>query len=133
MGSSKQAQQDPIAKVVGRVMGGSTAVGDEHPTIDAFQLASRLITNGEYLQFMHDGGYERPEIWLSDGWNTVQANGWKAPMYWEPADGRWKSFTLAGLWDIAEDEPVCHVSYYEADAYARWQFAGIRLANEAAR
>src|SRR5438874_714788 len=77
MGSSKQAQQNPIETVVGRVTGGSAAVGDEHPTIDAFQLASRLITNGEYLQFMHDGGYERPEIWLSDGWNTVQANGWK--------------------------------------------------------
>src|SRR5438105_219298 len=82
MGSSKQAQQNPIAKVAGRVMGGSTAAGDEHPTIDAFQLASRLITNGEYLQFRHDdGGYERPEFRLSDGWNTVQVNGWKAPMY----------------------------------------------------
>ncbi len=97
--------------------------------VDAFRLASRLITNGEYLQFIEAGGYERPELWLSDGWNTVQANGWQAPMYWERVGDAWKAFTLAGLQDVVEAEPVCHVSYYEADAYARW--AGARLPTEA--
>jgi len=96
---------------------------------NSFKLASRLVTNREYLEFMEDGGYERPEIWLSDGWNEVIANNWNAPLYWENENGNWQYFTLSGIRQIAPDEPVCHVSYYEADAYARW--AGARLATEA--
>jgi ergothioneine biosynthesis protein EgtB len=94
-----------------------------------FNLASRLVTNREYLEFIEDGGYKRPEIWLSDGWNTVEANNWTAPLYWEEKNGSWQYFTLSGIRDIALDEPVCHVSYYEADAFARW--AGARLSTEA--
>ncbi len=97
--------------------------------VDQFELASRLITNGEYLAFMADGGYERPELWLSMGWDAVQREGWQAPLYWEQQDGAWWLMTLAGMQPIREDEPVCHVSYYEADAYARW--ADARLPTEA--
>lgn len=93
-----------------------------------FKLASRLVTNREYLEFMEDGGYERPELWLSDGWYTVEANDWKAPLYWEKRDGNWWYFTLSGMREVDLDEPVTHVSYYEADAYARWK--GVRLPSE---
>jgi ergothioneine biosynthesis protein EgtB len=96
--------------------------------VEPFQLASRLITNGEYLAFMADGGYERPELWLSMGWDTVQREGWKAPLYWEQQNGIWWMMTLAGMQPVREAEPVCHVSYYEADAYARW--AEARLPTE---
>jgi ergothioneine biosynthesis protein EgtB len=92
-------------------------------------MASRLTTNGDYLRFMEDGGYERPEFWLSDGWATVQSQGWKAPFYWEQRDGAWWEMTLNGQREVNPAEPVCHVSYYEADAYARW--AGARLPTEA--
>jgi ergothioneine biosynthesis protein EgtB len=88
--------------------------------IEPFELASRLITNGEYLAFMTDRGYERPELWLSMGWDAVQRERWHAPLYWEQQDGSWWMMTLAGMRPVREDEPVCHVSYYEADAYARW-------------
>ena len=97
--------------------------------VPAFRLATRLITNGEYLVFMQDGGYRRPEFWLSAGWATVQEQGWAAPMYWEQRDARWHLMTLAGLREVNPAEPVCHVSYFEADAYARW--AGTRLPTEA--
>jgi ergothioneine biosynthesis protein EgtB len=97
--------------------------------VQAFQLASRLLTNGEYLAFMEDGGYENPLLWLSEGWATVQAEEWKAPLYWEQRDGRWWMMTLSGLREVDPAEPVCHVSYFEADAYARW--AGVRLPTEA--
>ena len=97
--------------------------------VDGFRLASRLVTNAEYLAFMRDGGYERPQLWLSDGWDTRSAQGWSAPLYWEREDGRWRVFTLRGMRDVDPNEPVCHVSYYEADAYARW--AGMRLPTEA--
>ncbi len=94
----------------------------QHP----FALASRLVTNGEYLQFMEDGGYERPELWLSAGWAAVQENDWSEPFYWEPAEaGRWKLYTLGGMRDVDPNEPVCHLTYFEADAFARW--AGARL------
>lgn len=97
--------------------------------LEDFKLASRLVTNGEYLEFMNDGGYQRPELWLSPGLAIVQERGWKAPFYWERDGDEWTEFTLAGTRPIALDEPVCHVSYYEADAYARW--ARRRLPTEA--
>jgi ergothioneine biosynthesis protein EgtB len=97
--------------------------------LEAFQLGSRLVTNGEYLAFIKDGGYKNPLLWLSDGWNTVQQEEWEAPMYWEQHDGQWEMMTLNGFRKVEESEPVCHVSYYEADAYARW--ADARLATEA--
>jgi len=99
--------------------------------LEPFQLASRLVTNGEYLAFIEDGGYYRAELWLSLGWFTVNDQKWKAPLYWENRDGEWHEFTLGGLRPINPDEPVCHVSYFEADAYARW--AGARLLREAER
>jgi ergothioneine biosynthesis protein EgtB len=104
--------------------------GPRHPEyVPAFQLASRLVTNGEYLEFMADGGYERAELWLSEGWSAVQARSWRAPLYWEERDGEWRRFTLSGMLPVRAAEPVCHVSLFEADAYARW--AGARLPTEA--
>jgi ergothioneine biosynthesis protein EgtB len=97
--------------------------------IESFQLATRLVTVGEYLAFIADGGYARPDLWLSEGWATIQAQGWQAPLYWEQIDGDWWVMTLAGMRPVEAREPVCHVSYYEADAYARW--AGARLPTEA--
>ena len=101
-----------------------------HPVMLApFALATRLVTNGEFLAFIEDGGYERPELWLSDGWNAVQSRGWRTPLYWQRREGAWWEFTLSGVCPLAVDEPVCHVSLYEADAYATW--AGARLPTEA--
>jgi ergothioneine biosynthesis protein EgtB len=97
--------------------------------LQPFQLASRLITNGEYLEFIEDGGYQNPLLWLSEGWATVRAQEWQAPLYWEKRDGHWWTMTLSGLREVDKAEPVCHVSYYEADAYARW--ADARLPTEA--
>lgn len=97
--------------------------------VQPFRLASRLVTNGEYLEFIGDNGYKRPEFWLSDGWIAVNEARWEAPLYWEKRDGSWFSFTLSGLRPVDESEPVCHVSYYEADAFALW--AGARLPTEA--
>jgi ergothioneine biosynthesis protein EgtB len=94
-----------------------------------FQLRTRLVTAGEYLQFIDDGGYRRPELWLSLGWQTVAEQGWQAPLYWRQRDGRRFLFTLAGLVELDPNLPVCHVSYFEADAFARW--AEARLPNEA--
>ena len=96
--------------------------------LEPFQLASRLITNADYLAFMADGGYERPELWLSMGWEALQREGWKAPLYWELLDGTWRMMTLAGMQPVQAADPVCHISYYEADAYARW--ADARLPTE---
>lgn len=97
--------------------------------IEPFALADRLVTNGEFLEFMEDGGYTRPELWLSLGWQTVTSQEWKSPLYWIKNDGEWHSFTLQGLRRLDPNEPVCHASFYEADAYARW--AGAWLPNEA--
>lgn len=97
--------------------------------LDPYKLAARPVTCGEYLEFIEADGYARPELWLSDGWDTVQREGWRAPLYWERDDsGAWSVFTLAGRMPLDAREPVCHVSFYEADAYARW--AGHRLASE---
>jgi ergothioneine biosynthesis protein EgtB len=97
--------------------------------LEPFQLADRLVTNGEYLAFMEDGGYRRSEFWLSLGWTELQQEGWIAPLYWEQSNGRWQIFTLRGLRDLDLNEPVCHVSLFEAAAYARW--ARARLPDEA--
>jgi ergothioneine biosynthesis protein EgtB len=97
--------------------------------LEDFKLASRLVTNGEYLDFINDGGYKRSELWLSPGLAMVNDGGWEAPFYWERAGDGWTEFTLAGGRAVALDEPVCHVSYYEADAFARW--AKRRLPTEA--
>ncbi len=96
---------------------------------DSYRLSSRPVTNGEYLEFIADRGYDRPELWLSDGWNSRQANGWTAPLYWQAAPEGWRVFTMSGEQAIVASEPVCHISYYEADAYSRW--AGARLPTEA--
>jgi ergothioneine biosynthesis protein EgtB len=93
-----------------------------------FRLASRPATCGDYLAFMDDSGYSRPELWLSDGWKAVQTHRWNAPLYWEKIGGEWFQFTCSGPRKVEEAEPVCHVSYYEADAFARW--AGARLPTE---
>ncbi|HEV7915658.1 MAG TPA: SUMF1/EgtB/PvdO family nonheme iron enzyme, partial [Albitalea sp.] len=95
-----------------------------------FELASRPITNGEVLAFIDDGGYRRPQLWLSMGWDWLQAGQREAPLYWQRGDdGRWFSHTLQGQVEIDPHTPVCHLSYFEADAYARW--AGARLPTEA--
>ncbi|WP_428821240.1 ergothioneine biosynthesis protein EgtB [Microbulbifer sp. MCCC 1A16149] len=94
----------------------------------AFRLQSRLITNGEYLEFLQDGSYQEPRLWLSDGWAHVQQGGLQAPLYWREIDGDWYQFTLGGLQPLDLTAPVCHVSFYEADAFASW--AGHRLPTE---
>ena len=94
-----------------------------------YQLASRLVTNGEYLEFIQAGGYDNPDYWLSEGWKTARSHRWQAPLYWEKVDGDWWLMTLGGMRPLDEHEPVCHVSFYEADAYARW--ANKRLPSEA--
>lgn len=96
--------------------------------LEPFQLASRLVTCGEFLEFMADGGYQRPELWLSDGWAARQLHQWESPLYWEPDDSSWRIFTLDGMRPLNPLEPACHLSLYEADAYSRW--AGARLPTE---
>ena len=97
--------------------------------LEPFDLADRLVTSGEYAVFVADRGYQRPELWLADGWATVQAHGWRAPLYWhDDGAGGWSQFTLTGRRAVESDEPVVHVSYFEADAFARW--AGARLPTE---
>ena len=97
--------------------------------LEPHRLASRLVTSGEFLEFIAAGGYREPRYWLSDGWAAVNENGWDSPLYWEQQDGRWWQTTLSGFRPAEESEPVCHVSYYEADAYACWR--GKRLPTEA--
>jgi ergothioneine biosynthesis protein EgtB len=93
-----------------------------------FRLADRLVTNGEWLAFMDDGGYSTPSLWLADGWGTVNREGWEAPLYWEQRDGECMTMSLEGLQPVERAAPVAHVSYFEADAFARW--AGKRLPTE---
>ncbi|PEN14599.1 hypothetical protein CRI94_06140 [Longibacter salinarum] len=97
--------------------------------LESFQLANRLVTCGEYLEFMRDGGYERPELWLSAGWAMVQEKEWTEPFYWEAHDDQYYLYTLGGLREVNPAEPVSHLSYYEAEAFARW--ADARLPTEA--
>jgi ergothioneine biosynthesis protein EgtB len=103
-----------------------------HPEyLRPFQLSSQLITCGEYLEFMNDGGYRRPELWLASGWDTVKAECWKAPLYWRQEKDEWLVYTMHGEQALTGllQTPVCHVSYFEADAFAHW--AGKRLPTEA--
>jgi ergothioneine biosynthesis protein EgtB len=139
---AQNAQNSTVALTWVRLPGGKVAIGhdgkgfcfdNESPRhnvlLNEFLLANRLATNAEYLQFIYDGGYDNPLLWLSDGWAAVQNESWKAPLYWRRIDNAWHIFTLEGLKPINPDEPVCHVSYFEADAYAAW--AGKRLPTEA--
>ena len=96
--------------------------------LEDFKLASRCITNKDYIEFIEDGGYQKAELWLSDGWSISQQQEWCAPLYWEKRDGEWFYFTFEGLQVVEMNAPVCHVSFFEADAYASW--AGKRLATE---
>ena len=120
---------------IGQAEGDGFGFDNERPRhrvwLEPFKLASRLITCGEFAEFIEDRGYERPELWLSAGWNTIQNNRWQAPLYWRKADGKWIIGTLRGNQPLRkmEHSPVAHVSYFEADAFARWK--GTRLATEA--
>src|SRR5262245_43469462 len=93
-----------------------------------FLIAERAVTVSDWLEFMADGGYRRPDLWLSDGWARINAEGWDAPGYWREEDGTWTTFTLSGRRPVVPAEPVCHVPFHEADAFARW--AGARLPTE---
>ena len=110
----------------------SFAYDNERPRhrvwLEPFRLASRPVTNGEFLAFIDAGGYSNPALWLTDGWARVRQSAWNAPLYWERIDSEWWRFTLGGMRPVDPDEPVCHVSYYEADAFATW--AGRRLPTE---
>jgi len=112
--------------------GGEFGYDNEFPRhktyIHDFKLADRLITNGEYLKFIESGGYKDPKYWLDEGYAQAMENGWDCPLYWQHGEGEWHQFTLNGLEPIDVNEPVTHVNYYEADAYARW--AGCRLPTE---
>ncbi len=128
---------------VGADATGGFAYDNETPRhralLQPYRLADRLVTNAEYLDFIADGGYRNPALWLAEGWGAVQAHGWRAPLYWEPAEGAdgddlvhanaWQQMTLGGLRALNPAEPVCHVSYFEAEGFARW--AGKRLPTEA--
>ncbi len=122
--------------------GGLVEIGHEGPAfsfdnerprhrtfLEPFQLARRSVTAGEYIRFIEDGAYRRPDLWLSDGWAAVQERGWTCPLYWDLGPEGWSEFTLAGTQPLDLDAPVSHVSYYEAEAFARW--AGARLPTEA--
>jgi ergothioneine biosynthesis protein EgtB len=137
---SEAVTPDPIGWV--EVDGGLVEVGhrgegfsfdNEHPPhqqwLEPYRLADRLVTNLEWLEFMADGGYRRPELWLSDGWGRIRDEGWQAPFYWSEVDGVWLEHTLNGTWPVNPGLPVSHVSYYEADAFATW--VGRRLPSEA--
>ncbi|HUP98209.1 MAG TPA: ergothioneine biosynthesis protein EgtB [Usitatibacter sp.] len=94
-----------------------------------FEIASHPVTHGDFRRFIEDGGYRRADLWLSLGWDLVQARGLEAPLYWEQVDGQWHTFTLRGIMPVEPNTPVCHLSFFEADAFARW--AGARLPTEA--
>lgn len=108
-------------------MGDAFCFDNELPThiqfLKPFSIANRLVTNEEYLTFIEAGAYDKPDWWLADGWNEIQKNHWQAPLYWKKISNKWHEFTLSGWKKIILTEPVSHVSYYEADAYARWRQA----------
>jgi ergothioneine biosynthesis protein EgtB len=119
---------------------GAAAAGDDAFAFDCerprhrvvvapYRLASRPICNAEVIAFIADGGYREPRLWLSDGFALARSEGWQAPLYWEQRDGEWWQYTLAGVREVEPAETACHLSYYEADAIARW--AGARLPTEA--
>ena len=112
--------------------GAGFAFDNERPRhkvwLEPFALADRLVTAGEWSDFMEDGGYATPTLWLADGWATINQNGWRAPLYWEERDGQWMRMTLEGLRAVDPNEPVTHVSFYEAEAFAQW--SGKRLPTE---
>ena len=131
-GSSTEWRSFEGGSVEVGMSGNGFAFDNERPRhsvlLEPFQLANRLVTAGEFLEFMRDKGYERPALWLSDGWEFVRREQWRAPLYWEEGDDGWRVMTLSGLREVIPDEPVCHVSYFEADAFARWR--GCRLPTE---
>lgn len=104
--------------------------------LEPFQIANRLVTNREFLEFLDDGGYKNPLLWLDNGWQQVKNQRWQAPLYWESDNGQWRVWTLGGMKPLAPQEPVSHVSFYEADAFARWRAethpdeGGLRLPTE---
>jgi ergothioneine biosynthesis protein EgtB len=120
---------------IGQAEGDEFGFDNERPRhkvwIEPFRLASRLVTCGEFAEFIAAGGYERAEFWLSAGWDTVRGQGWQAPLYWRRSNGKWTVGSLRGKHDLSEvaSSPLAHVSFFEADAYARWR--GMRLATEA--
>jgi len=97
--------------------------------LDPFLIATHPVTHGDFIEFIDDAGYRRPELWLAAGWDLVKARDWQAPGYWEHRDGAWQTFTLHGMVPVDANTPVCHVSFYEAEAFARW--ANERLPTEA--
>ena len=113
--------------------GAGFAFDNEQPRhkvwIEPFQIASLPVTHGEIIDFIEDGGYRRPELWLSAGWDTVATRQWSAPLYWERRGSRWYTFTLHGMAPVERNTPACHLSFFEAEAFARW--AGARLPTEA--
>jgi ergothioneine biosynthesis protein EgtB len=113
--------------------GGGFAFDNEMPRhrvwLEPFEIASHPVTHGDFVRFIEDGGYRRPELWLAAGWDAVAARGWQAPQYWERRDGEWRTFTLHGEAAVDPNTPICHVSFYEAEAFARW--ADARLPTEA--
>ena len=98
--------------------------------LNPFKLSSRLVTNGEYIEFIEACGYQQAKFWLADAWHMIKQQQWQAPLYWEKIDGQWWHMTLSGLLPLDEYAPVCHVSYYEADAFARWKHKRLPLEAE---
>jgi ergothioneine biosynthesis protein EgtB len=133
-GNTESAGWKQVASGIHRIghEGDGFSFDNESPShrvfVDDFKIADRLVTNGDYLAFIEDRGYHRPELWLSNGWATIRDGHWDGPLYWEKTSDGWTEFSLAGVHPVDPSEPVCHVSYYEADAFARW--AGARLPTE---
>ena len=131
--ASLQWTEQPGGLVEIGAQGDSFAYDNEYPRhkvyLEPFKLASRPISNAEYLTFIEDSGYQRPELWLSEGWKAIKEGRFTKPLYWEERDGEWWHMTLGGMRKLDPDAPVCHVNYFEADAFANW--AGKRLPTEA--